>query len=462
MNLSQSTLNNQKLPPSLPWSPFKQLRTWLSDPETLLETGRAQLGDTFSICVGGLKAAVSGNPEVVQALFQGGIDCEGENLIFEPVLGARSVIVTSGEEHRSLRAKLLPFFQGRALRGSVEQIDRLVENGIADLANTSLDVRQQMEELTLRIIIDFIFGRLKTEHQVVLVEAARHFLGVFRSRFGLLGLFFPALRFEILGWGPAAEIRRRKQALDGVIERVLVEADAEELSHSIVGSLLPENATFAELLETKEEQAIRSFKTTLFDQIRTLLFAGFETTSSSLAWVLYHLSCDSILQDELRSELKGELFAEQRLNLSSDSLLGQIWNETLRRYPIAPITFVRKLKQPISFSEEGVIPAGWGAAPSMVLSHFDQAVWGPDVKTWRPSRFKNSRPTPFQFYPFGGGIRRCLGSWLANLEVATILKGILLNYELSCASSKEPQLLRRGITMLPVPSPVVRYQRLGY
>ncbi len=97
----------------------------------------------------------------------------------------------------------------------------------------------------------------------------------------------------------------------------------------------------------------------------------------------------------------------------------------------------------------------------MVLSYFDQAVLGPDVRTWCPSRFEDFRPAPFEFYPFGGGLRRCLGSWLANLKVVTILRGLLLNYELSVASSTEPRLLRRVITMLPVLSPVIGYQRLG-
>jgi len=68
---------------------------------------------------------------------------------------------------------------------------------------------------------------------------------------------------------------------------------------------------------------------------------------------------------------------------------------------------------------------------------------------FEPERFLGRRPTPYEFLPFGGGVRRCLGMAFATYEMKVVLAETLLRAELRAAPGKNVRLVRRGITFAP-------------
>lgn len=418
-----------------------QLHKWLVDPQFLLTYGKERYGDTFMLRIGSLPPlVVTGRHEIVQNVFQDQVMTGDDHFIFEPVLGSQSVIVATGERHKELRSTLIPFFQGQHLRSALGSLHALCEEHAKNMKGPIPFVRKEMEALTLKVMIQFLFGSIDDRLRIELIQTSTSFLEIFRSWTGLLGLFIPRLRFQFGSHGPGAVIERKRKALDQVLDRIIGSTPQEELADSIVGALIDQTA-HAGIEKSAQTSKVR-------DQIRTLLFAGYETTSSALTWYLYHLAKDPEYQAKVRSEISRLEAPEEVTTLGKDSYLTCGWNETLRLYPIAPITFVRRLTLPMTTSEF-ILSEGSLVAPCMMLSHNDRSVWGEDSAHWRPDRFAGRKAAPFHFYPFGGGIRRCIGATLANIESSLIIRSLLIRYALSDLSPKAPYLKRRGITMLP-------------
>ena len=93
-------------------------------------------------------------------------------------------------------------------------------------------------------------------------------------------------------------------------------------------------------------------------------------------------------------------------------------------------------------------PKGTLVAPSIYLTHRNPRVWGdPDV--FRPERFLERRVGPYEFLPFGGGARRCIGMAFAMMEIKVALATILRDWALSPVPGYEVRLVRRAITFSP-------------
>lgn len=73
----------------------------------------------------------------------------------------------------------------------------------------------------------------------------------------------------------------------------------------------------------------------------------------------------------------------------------------------------------------------------------------PKPKLFKPKRFLERQFSPYEFLPFGGGGRRCIGEALAQFEMKLVLATMLSHYRLAMAdqSSEYPQ--RRGVTFAP-------------
>lgn len=73
----------------------------------------------------------------------------------------------------------------------------------------------------------------------------------------------------------------------------------------------------------------------------------------------------------------------------------------------------------------------------------------PNPKQFRPERFLERQFTPYEFMPFGGGVRRCIGEALAMFEMKLALATILSRYDLALADTQPEFPRRRGVTLAP-------------
>jgi cytochrome P450 len=184
--------------------------------------------------------------------------------------------------------------------------------------------------------------------------------------------------------------------------------------------------------------------------LMTLLVAGHETTATALAWALYWIH----KLPEVREKLLQEL---DRLGDDPDPsaifrlpYLNAVCSETLRIYPVAMLTFPRKVKVPLSLMGYEMEP-GTAVIGSIYLTHRREDLY-PEPDQFKPERFLERQFSPFEYLPFGAGSRRCIGLAFAQFEMKVALANILSSVKLALADNREVRPTRRGLVTAPAGS----------
>src|SRR4029450_1981384 len=87
---------------------------------------------------------------------------------------------------------------------------------------------------------------------------------------------------------------------------------------------------------------------------------------------------------------------------------------------------------------------------SIYLTHHRKEIY-PDPDHFKPERFLARRFSPYEYLPFGGGARRCIGMTFAQFEMKLVISGILSSFELALADNRSARPMRRGVTAGPSP-----------
>jgi len=201
----------------------------------------------------------------------------------------------------------------------------------------------------------------------------------------------------------------------------------------------------AMLVRTVDDTAQPMTDDELVDQLLTLLLAGHDTTATALAWTFERLIRDPALLDRtIRSAQSGD-----------NAWLDAVCKESLRVRPVA-YQVGRRLTKPLQLAEYR-IPAGTTLASSIDLVHHSARHYL-DPEVFRPQRFLDQRVDPSVWFPFGGGVRRCLGATFAQVEMRTVLGEVLRRVELAPTTAPDEQARARHVMLVPHQGAVVRVQ----
>ncbi|MGF1489041.1 MAG: cytochrome P450 [Prochloraceae cyanobacterium] len=116
-------------------------------------------------------------------------------------------------------------------------------------------------------------------------------------------------------------------------------------------------------------------------------------------------------------------------------------------YPVFPISQPRIPKSSFTLIDRE-FEAGTVLVPSIYLTHHREDLY-PNSKEFKPERFLERQYANYEFMPFGGGIRLCLGYALAMLEMKLVTATILSKYELKLVDKTLPKPKRRGLSVAP-------------
>jgi cytochrome P450 len=127
--------------------------------------------------------------------------------------------------------------------------------------------------------------------------------------------------------------------------------------------------------------------------------------------------------------------------------LTALCNETLRIHPVAMLTFPRVAQENMQLLghqiEVDTILCG-----CIYLLHQREDLY-PEPEKFKPERFLERQFSPYEFMPFGGGVRRCIGEALAQFEMKIVIATIMSNYELELCDRRPVKPQRRGVTLAP-------------
>ncbi|MHC5830095.1 MAG: cytochrome P450, partial [Nostoc sp.] len=73
----------------------------------------------------------------------------------------------------------------------------------------------------------------------------------------------------------------------------------------------------------------------------------------------------------------------------------------------------------------------------------------PNSKKFRPERFLEKQFSAYEFLPFGGGARVCIGGTFALFEMKLVLATILSRYQLALVSQRPERPMFDGLLCYP-------------
>ncbi|MEL7037125.1 MAG: cytochrome P450 [Cyanobacteria bacterium J06592_8] len=440
-----SSPNNNQPQPSGPKAPaFIQLINWIFRPLEYLEECVERYGDIFTLKLVGFPPLIFvAHPEGIQKIFSGDgkyFDAGRTNAVARPILGNRSIILMDGDRHKRERKLLMPPFHGEKVKSYAESICNITESVASQWEiNKPFIAREAMQEITLKVIIQTVFGFNQGEKYTQLSKLLAEWLNITASPLKSSFIFLKFLQVDLGVLSPWGNFVRTRQKIYDLLQAEIEDRRAHsEKRGSDILSLM---------LEVTDEDGQPMSDEQLKDELMTLLVAGHETTATSLAWAFYWLEMLPEVKEKLYQEVTSLGENPDPLAISRLPYLTAVCQETLRLYPIVPIAFARVSKQDLEIMGRH-FPSGTTFVPSIYSTHHREDLY-PNSKQFQPERFLERQYSPYEFLPFGGGTRLCLGYALAMLEMKLVIASIVSKYNLALADCKPIKPIRRGGTLTP-------------
>ncbi len=430
-----------------------QMLQWVTMPFSFMRGCSRRYGDRFTVTLSQRVGPIVfySNPEALQVILTGDdaglFDAPGElNALVEPLLGAQSVIGLSGDRHRRMRQLLMPSFHGERMRSYGQLIRDIAEDVMRELvAEKTFSVRKSMQKISMRVILRAVFGLNEGPRYRRLEALLGTMLDRMSNPLSTSVLFFPLLRQNFGSLSPWGVFVRDRQQIDGLI----YEEIAERRRHPDASR----NDILTLLMSARDEAGQGLTDLELRDELMTLLVAGHETTATALTWALYWIHKLPMVRTKLLNELEALEGPQDPVALFRLPYLNAVCCETLRIYPVGLLTFPRVTRSRLELMGSSLEP-GTVVAGCIYLTHHREDVYQ-DPDEFRPERFLERRYSPFEYLPFGGGVRRCIGMAFAQFEMKLVISGILSGYELALADTRPVRPVRRGLTSGPSPFQMV-------
>ncbi|MGE4581686.1 MAG: cytochrome P450 [Synechococcus sp.] len=325
------------------------------------------------------------------------------------LLGNRSLANRSGPGHRARRRVVGQLFSSSALERYTPSINALIEEVSNDLleATTATPLADRMRRFAFAVIAGTVLGLDETNRDALFEDFEIWTRALFSIPVALPGT-------------PFAKAMAARQRLLKRLKTVLMEGDQSRGGLDLLSDGL-------------DEEGIPLDDDDLAEQLLLLLFAGYETTASSLSCLFRALLINSEVAHWLQSDLAGGSPAPR---LDATVL------EVMRLTP--PVGgFFRRSLRPVQLA--GVeVPEHSVIQVVLTPSHPADAT---DLAAFRPQRHLDGSFDQ-TLLPFGGGQRVCLGKALAQLEIRLMAVGLLSRLKLELLPDQDLSL-----QLIPSPTP---------
>ncbi|MFB2837485.1 cytochrome P450 [Floridanema evergladense] len=419
---------------------FLRLIKFVTRPVDYVEDFAKIYGDSFTVGGRNTPIVYFSQPEALQAIFTA--DSQhfnvGRGNGLEFLLGANSLLTLDGERHQRERQLLTPPFHGERMRNYGQTIEEITQQVINQWQpGKSFNIRHSMQEISLRVILRVVFGLDEGENLQQLRQKISSLLEFLGSPLLSFALFFGFLQKDLGAWSPWGYMLRQVKQIDELIYPLIRERRAEVNSNR--------QDILSLMMSARDENSQPMTDVELRDELMTLLIAGHETTASALTWALYWIDRLPKVREKLLSELVTLGENPDPSIIARLPYLTAVCQETLRIYPIALNAFPRQVKVPIEIMGYKLKP-GIVVIPSIYLAHHREEVY-PQPKEFKPERFLEKQFSPYEYLPFGGGNRRCIGMAFAQYEMKLVLATILSRFQVSSVNKRPVRPVRRGLTL---------------
>jgi len=436
--------------------PFNMLRNPLY---SMLRIPR-EYGDMAEFKFGRYTVRVISHPDLIQEVLVSNHNhfVKSRTMQFGRKLMGKGLPASEGSFHRNQRRVIQPSFTHERVASYMQDAFTYANEAIGGWREGApFEFRGEMMRLTLSIAAKALFGTdirsLAEETRSALAQSMEHFT----IQYYLRVFYFNQDRnpfadfWEALPVGENRRYRAARVSLDRTIDRLLAERRNDGSDHGdLLSTLLRSSDYTEETAQLSDDQ--------IHDELMTFLLAAHDTTATALTWAVYLLLNNreswARLQQEADDELQSgtkEYGPRVRLEFA-----GRVIAESLRVFSMVCIIG----RQAVDECEVGGtrIRRGTTILMSQYALHHDPRFYQ-DPWTFQPDRWTQEMRAAlprYAYFPFGGGIRACIGEGFAKSISALILATVALRWNLDLVPTPEvvPHARvtlrpRRGMVVVP-------------
>ncbi|XP_014273208.2 uncharacterized protein [Halyomorpha halys] len=367
----------------------------------------------------------------------------------------------NGNNWKTLRSKLTPIFSSGKLKTMIQQVvecaDACVEHvGQKAALEQPVEIREEMAGFTMDVIGSCAFGlninaindpnsQLKKLGQMVFAPSRTlRIRGLLRSFVGYL--------LKLIHW------KNKPNSFGQMIMNIMKYRDTNNFRRNDFIQLMME-------VRKEEEKQLKDGTiseiimddNTISSNAIVFLLAGYETTATTLSYVLYELSQNPEIQEKVKNEVEnvlkkyeGDITWE---GLAEMKYIDLVISETLRKHSPA-FALVRQSVKPYKVpNSDLVLPKGSVVVVPIYSLHHDPK-YHPDPEKFDPERFSEENKHKLvksTYLPFGDGPRICIGLRFARMEMKIAITKLIMKYKFSLNSKTPSTLQYSAKTFLMVP-----------
>lgn len=402
-----------------------------------VERLRRRYGDLFTMRLLGVGPLVAvGDPDLIKQVFTAdpAVLVTGAMSPLRRILGEHSLLALDGDRHLAQRRLLLPSFKGDRVAAYESLIEQITRDELTTWPEGApFPVAESMQRITLRAILEAVFGASGPE-----LRTLERLMPPFTALGSSLA-HLPMLQRDLAGrtrWGRFLRLRDQTYAvLDGLIDRARGDDDLDARTDVL-----------AAMVQATHDDGTPMTNAEIRDQLVTLLAAGHETTAHTLSWAMERLSRNPVVVAALADEVDagGRVLRDATIK------------EVQRQRPVI-ILAGRYTTQEYELGGFTLPPKTLIGACA-ALTHFDPRLF-PDPYRFMPERFIGAAPGTYEWIPFGGGLRRCIGATFAHLEMDVVLRVILEEFAIQPTTAPDERWTFRGVAWSPAKGGVLTVKR---
>ncbi|ARV58991.1 hypothetical protein BZZ01_10390 [Nostocales cyanobacterium HT-58-2] len=431
-----------KLPPCPRTPSFVQVYQWATRPTHFLDSCAQRFGDIFMARWPGYGLTVFVNhPEAIKQIFTAPPETFSTAQIYEilrPVVGDQSLMLMDGKPHRRQRSLVMPALHGERMRLYGQLICKLTEQMMEQQElGEEINLSSCMQTLSLNIVLQIVFGLDETDQLIQLRQKFMEMFNWIRSPLLILHLVVKSLR---INWGPWSAWGRYLR-LRNEVDKLLYAEIAQRRKYP-----QPERTDILSLLmAAHDEEGQPMSDKELHDEVMTVL-TGYESVATATLCSLYCLQKHPEVLQKLRQELDSISDPSDTNAIAKLPYLTAISQETMRLYPPVVVA-MRVAKTPFEVMNYR-FPVGSQIVADIYSVHQRQDLF-PNPKQFKPERFLERQFSQYEYFPFGGGDRRCIGYAFAPFQMKLVLATIVSRYKLQLTDDRPIRLVRNAAGVAP-------------
>ncbi|BAZ20921.1 cytochrome P450 [Kalymmatonema gypsitolerans NIES-4073] len=432
-----------KLPPG-PKTPSWLLNLQFeADPFGYMDGISKRYGDIVTVMLNSTPVVYVSNPLGIKEIFTNTkeIAARGElNQDFALMTGNQGVLQLNGLVHKNRRKLLMQGFHGARMQACGRRICELTEKIMSQqVVGKPFVAYPTIEDITLRVGVEVVLGLDEGELYNKIKHLFASIIKYPQSPLFQLATKLPFGQRDLGRWSPRGYILHLRRELFQLLYTEVQERRKQTGSSrsDILSDLIFAHDETGEPLSDEEVR----------DLLLSPIFAAQDASGTALAWSLYWIHRLPAVRSRLLEELDSLGENPDPMSIVALPYLSAVCNEALRIYPTQLFAFPRLV-------ESTVEVMGYELSPGTVLigniysTHQREDLY-PQPKEFNPKRFLEKQFSPYEFFPFGGGSRVCIGGTFALFKMKLVLATILSRYQLELVSKRAERPKFGGLICYP-------------